>query len=113
MKSDPAELRSRAIETTMAQFNFSKVAVAAAAVGWNISTRPQQGGGVPIPEEMRRLARELLEKAWDDEEAQNCEYCHGGLRASRTDGCLSLQFVIEESYFVAAVDAVEPASPEE
>lgn len=106
MNPDPSELRSRAIETTMAQFNFAKVAAAAAAVGWNISTRPQQDGGVPIPDEMRRIARELLEKAWDDEEAQNCEYCHGGLRASRTDGCLSLQFVIEESYFVAAVDAV-------
>lgn len=106
MNPDPSELRSRAIETTMAQFNFAKVAAAAAAVGWNITTRPQQAGGVPIPDEMRRIARELLEKAWDDEEAQNCEYCHGGLRASRTDGCLSLQFVIEESYSVAAVDAV-------
>jgi len=109
MNPDPSELRSRAIETTMAQFNFAKVAVAAAAVGWNISTRPQQAGGVPIPDEMRRIARELLEKAWDDEDAQNCEYCHGGLRAIRTGGCLSLQFVIEESYFVAAVDAVDPA----
>lgn len=95
----------------MAQFDFGKVATAATAVGWNISTRPQQSGGVPVPDEMRRIARELLEKAWDDEEAQNCEYCHGGLRASRTDGCLSLQFVIEEAYFVAAVDATEPAGP--
>jgi len=111
MNPDPIELRSKAIETTMAQFDFGKVATAATAVGWNISTRPQQSGGVPVPDEMRRIARELLEKAWDDEEAQNCEYCHGGLRASRTDGCLSLQFVIEEAYFVAAVDATEPAGP--
>ena len=111
MNPDSSELRSRAIETTMAQFNFEKVATAAAAVGWNLSTRPHRSGGVPIPDEMRRIARELLEKAWDDAEAQNCEYCHGGLRASRTDGCLALQFVIEEAYFVAAVDAAEPAGP--
>jgi len=104
MNPDSSELRSRAIETTMAQFDFAKVAIAAAAVGWNLNTRPHQAGGVPIPDEMRRIARELLEKAWDDEEAQNCEHCHGGLRASRTDGCLSLQFVIEEAYFVAALD---------
>lgn len=111
MNPDPSELRSRAIETTMAQFDFAKVATAAAAVGWNLSTRPQQDGGVPVPEEMKRIARELLEKAWDDEEAQNCEFCHGGLRASSTDGVLALQFVIEEAYFVAALDAAEPAGP--
>lgn len=90
----------------MAQFDFAKVEVAAAATGWNVSTRPHQSGGIPTADEMRQIARDLLEKAWDDVEAQNCEYCHGGLRASRTDGCLSLQFVIEEAYFVAAVDAV-------
>lgn len=91
----------------MAQFDFAKVTSAAAAVGWNISSRPKQAGGVPPPEEMRSIARGLLEQAWDDEDAQNCEYCHGGLRASRMDGCLCLQFVIEESYFVAALDAAE------
>lgn|SRR5687768_12954720 len=107
MNPDPHELRSRAIETTMAQFDFQKVTTAAAAVGWNLSTRPNQSGGVPLPDEMRAIARGLLEKAWDDDEAQNCEYCHGGLRASRTDGCLALQFVIEEAFFVAAVDAVD------
>ncbi|MFD0893780.1 hypothetical protein KBB96_10185 [Luteolibacter ambystomatis] len=110
MSNEASEIRGKAIETTMAQFDFSKVALAATAVGWNLRTRPPQAGGVPVPEEMRRIARELLEKAWDDEEAQNCEYCHGGLRASRTDGCLTLQFVIEESYFVAALDAVADTS---
>lgn len=109
MSNDPAEIRKKAIETTMAQFDFSKVALAATAAGWNLRTRPLQAGGVPVPEEMRSIARELLEKAWDDEDAQNCEYCHGGLRAVRTGGCLTLQFVIEESYFVAALDA--PAFP--
>lgn len=107
MNPDSQELRSRAIETTMAQFDFAKVTSAAAAVGWNVSSRPQQAGGVPLPDEMRAIAKQLLEQAWDDDEAQNCEYCHGGLRASRTDGCLSLQFVIEESYFVAALDAAD------
>ena len=91
----------------MAQFDFAKVSAAAAAVGWNISTRPHHLGDVPLPDEMREIARGLLEKAWDDEEAQACEYCHGGLRASRIDGCLSLQFVIEEAYFVTAVDAAD------
>jgi hypothetical protein len=56
---------------------------------------------------MKQISRELLGKAWDDEEALNCEYCHGGMRASRTDGCLTLQFVLEEAYFVAAIDAVD------
>ena len=110
MNPDTQELRSRAIETTMAQFNFEKVTAAATAAGWNLNSRPQQKGGVPLPDEMRAIARGLLEKAWDDEEAQNCEYCHGGLRACRTDGCLTLQFVIEESFFVAAVDAADPAA---
>lgn len=95
----------------MAQFDFAKVTSAAAAVGWNVSSRPQQAGGVPIPDEMRAIAKRLLEQAWDDDEAQNCEYCHGGLRASRTDGCLSLQFVIEEAYFVAALDAADQSPP--
>jgi len=111
MNPDSRELRSKAIETTMAQFDFAKVVAAAVAAGWNISTRPRQEGGVPTPDEMQRIARELLGRAWDDEEAQNCEYCHGGLRAARTDGCLSLQFVVEESYFVAAIDAVPPTGP--
>jgi len=105
MNPDSHELRSRAIETTMAQFDFAKVSAAAAAVGWNLRSRPHQSGGVLLPDEVRDIARGLLEKAWDDEEAQNCEYCYGGLRASRTGGCLALQFVIEEAYFVAAVDA--------
>lgn len=105
------ELRSRAIETTMAQFDFSKVAVSAAATGWSISTRPRQPGGIPDPQKVRKIARELLEKAWDHQEAKSCEYCHGGPRACRTDGCLSLQFVIEEAFFVAVVDAVPSTGP--
>jgi len=110
MNPDPQELRSRAIETTMAQFDFNKVSAAVVAVGWNVRTRPKQAGDVPLPDEMKEIARQLLERAWDDEVAQNCEYCHGGLRAIRTDGCLALQFVIEETYFVAAVDAGDSAT---
>lgn len=99
---DPDELRSRAVETTLDQFDFRKVHAALAAIGRNRG-RDETGGPATI-EELRDTARELLEKAWDDEEAPNCEYCHGGLRASRTDGCLTLQFVLEEAFFVAAVD---------
>jgi hypothetical protein len=107
MESEPSKVRSLAIESTMAQFDFTKVSAAAAAVGWNVSTRPSHPGAVPTIDEMKQISRELLEKAWDDEEAPNCEYCHGGMRASRTDGCLTLQFVLEEAYFVAAIDAVD------
>ncbi|WAC19052.1 hypothetical protein OVA24_17635 [Luteolibacter sp. SL250] len=107
MESEPSKVRSLAIESTMAQFDFAKVSAAAAAVGWNVSTRPSHPGAVPTIDEMKQISRELLEKAWDDEEAPSCEYCHGGMRASRTDGCLTLQFVLEEAYFVAAIDAVD------
>ena len=106
METDPSTARKLAIESTMAQFDFVKVATAAAAVGWNLSTRPSQPGAAPTIDEMKQISRQLLEKAWDDEDAPNCEYCHGGMRASRIDGCLTLQFVLEESYFVAAIDAV-------
>jgi hypothetical protein len=56
-------------------------------------------------EQIKDIARELLQRAWDDDLAPNCEYCHGPLRASRTDGVLALQFVLEEAFFVAAIDA--------
>jgi coenzyme F420-reducing hydrogenase gamma subunit len=102
------EIRDKAVAATLEQFDFEKVERAAQAVGWNVQTRPSIEGGPPDVAEMKTIARSLLEKAWDDEGAPNCEYCHGGLRASRTDGCLSLQFVLEESYFVAALDL--PAS---
>lgn len=102
------QIRSKAIAATLDQFDFEKVNQAVLAVGWNLRTRPSIGGEPPNVHEMKTIARALLEKAWDDVQAPNCEYCHGGLMASRTDGCLSLQFVLEESYFVAALDL--PAS---
>jgi len=98
------EIRDKAVAATLEQFDFDKVNQAVLAVGWNVRTRPSIGGEPPDVDEMKSIARILLEKAWDDVQAPNCEYCHGGLRASRTDGCLSLQFVLEESYFVAALD---------
>ncbi len=98
------EIRSRAIEQALAQFDFAKVAAAATAVGWNLDTRPRKTDGVPTVDEMRAIARDLLAKAWDDENAPSCEYCHGGLRAWRVGGCLTLQFVIEEAIFVAELD---------
>lgn len=104
---EPDQLKKLAVERTLAEFDFGKVDAAVAAVGWNLSTRPTQGGAVPAVGEMKAIARELLEKAWDDEDAPNCEYSHGGMRAFRTDGCLSLQFVLEESYFVEAIDACD------
>lgn len=100
----PEDVRSRAIERTIAEFDFSKVAAATAAAGWNIRTRPIHTDAAPCNEDLRVIARDLLTKAWDDENAQGCEYCHGGLRALRTANCLTLQFVIEESIFVPEID---------
>ncbi|WP_265594643.1 hypothetical protein [Haloferula sp. BvORR071] len=97
-------LRQRAIDMTISQFDFGKVQKAAATFSMRWDQRP----GVREPlsvEQIKDIARELLEKAWDDDLAPNCEYCHGGLRATRTDGVLALQFVLEESFFVAAIDA--------
>lgn len=98
------QLRQQAIETTLAQFDFAKAQAAAAAVSykWHIEHNVDEPLSI---EQIKDIARDLLERAWDDELAPNCEYCHGGLRASRTDGCLTLQFVLEESIFVAAIDA--------
>lgn len=100
----PEDVRSRAIEKTIAEFDFGKVAAATAAAGWNIRTRPMQAEAALSSEDMQAIARELLTKAWDDENAQGCEYCHGGLRAWRTANCLTLQFVIEEAIFVPEID---------
>jgi hypothetical protein len=105
MSPDTDDLRSRAIEATIAQFDFTRVSAVAKEVGWTVSKRPSESRDVPTLEEMRVIARELLEQAWDDEEAPNCEFCHGGLRAFRTNGCLALQYVLEESYFIDALDS--------
>ena len=103
METD-AVLREQAIYTTLAQFDFEKVQAAAAALSlkWEAGNHEAQ----PLStEQIKDIARDLLQRAWDDDAAPNCEYCHGGLRASRTDGVLALQFVLEESFFVAAIDA--------
>ncbi len=98
------DLRRRAIDTTVSQFDFDKVQKAAEifSMRWDPLRSPRAPLSV---EQIKDIAREILGKAWDDELAPNCEYCHGGLRATRTDGVLSLQFVLEESFFVAALDA--------
>jgi hypothetical protein len=97
-------LRQRAIQTTLEQFDFEKVQAAAAAFGVKWDERDEEFEPLST-EQIKDIARDLLQRAWDDELAPNCEYCHGGLRANRTDGVLALQFVLEESFFVAAVDA--------
>ena len=98
------QLRQRAIDTTLGQFDFAKVQSAASA--FSLKWDAQEVDTLPLSiEQIKDIARELLARAWDDELAPNCEYCHGGLRASRTDGVLALQFVLEESFFVAAIDA--------
>ena len=107
MKPKPDEMKMRAIGRTLLDFSFEKVHAAVTAMRWTLNTSPAQQGNIPTIEEMKAIARDLLEKAWDDEDAPNCEYSHGGLRASRVNTCLTLQFVIEESYFVGAIDACE------
>jgi hypothetical protein len=98
------ELRQRAIGTTLDQFDFEKVQAVAAA--FSLKWDEGETGSEPLSvEQIKDVARGLLERAWADELAPNCEYCHGSLRASRADGILTLQFVLEESFFVEAIDA--------
>jgi hypothetical protein len=98
------DLRAKAIDTTLAQFDFNKVQSVASSLSLKWDAKAADSPPLSV-EQIKDIARDLLARAWDDELAPNCEYCYGGLRASRTDGVLALQFVLEESFFVAAIDA--------
>lgn len=92
------------IEKVLQQFDFARVHTAMTALDWQWGLPNSTETAVPTVEQIQSRARELLVTIWEENELHQ-ETTVGGLRASRDEHALVLEFVLESKHAVYREEA--------